>query len=40
MEQALDAMSTHFNGKGAQFNRVFLKNITDCLNMWEDDISI
>lgn len=40
LETALDDMQTHFKGNGTKFNRVYLNNLTDCLAMWDDNISI
>ena len=37
MIQFLDDMETHYKGEGAQYNRVFLKDLTECLGKWDDD---
>ena len=41
MTQVLDDMQVHFRGvKEPEFNRVYLQNLTDCLAMWDDDLSV
>lgn len=40
MTKVLDDMQVHFKGEGKTFNRVYLKNLTECLAMWGDELSI
>lgn len=40
MVQFLDDMESHYKGGDAQFNRVFLNDLTECLTMWDDDVML
>ena len=41
MTQFLDDMETHYNGQvSKQFDRVYLKNVTECLTKWDDEMLI